>query len=161
MDSPIPSSLNRFPQTNQLQYIKKSIFPAVWKHADAWPFYTPVDPNKHNCPDYFSIIQKPMDLGTIKSKLNGGMYSCSQQCISDFELMFDNCFNYNRGKNEVYASLFISPRIYILLVFFFSIFTSSKFINCLGHHAVWYELAKGLLGVARAHADARGGRSFR
>ena len=42
-----------------------------------------------------------MDLGTIKSKLNGGMYSSSQQCIDDFELMFNNCFDYNRGKNEV------------------------------------------------------------
>ena len=101
MDSPILSSLNRFTQTNQLQYIKKTIFPTLWKHQDAWPFYAPVDPLKLSCPDYFTIIQKPMDLGTIKSKLNGGMYSSSQQCIDDFELMFNNCFDYNRGKNEV------------------------------------------------------------
>jgi hypothetical protein len=108
MDSPILSSLNRFSQTNQLQYIKKSLFPTLWKHPDAWPFYAPVDPVKLNCPDYFTIIQKPMDLGTIKSKLNGGMYSCSQQCIDDFELMFNNCFDYNRGKNEV-VQLIMQP----------------------------------------------------
>ena len=33
------------------------------------PFAQPVDPVKLELPDYFEIIKKPMDLGTIKEKV--------------------------------------------------------------------------------------------
>ena len=39
-------------------------------------FREPVDPEKEKIPDYFDVIKNPMDLGTIKSRLNeGGHYS--------------------------------------------------------------------------------------
>ena len=40
----------RHPLTNQLTYIKRSVFPAVFKHPYAWPFHTPVDVVKLNLP---------------------------------------------------------------------------------------------------------------
>ena len=36
--------------TNQLQYLKKTVFPALWKHHFAWPFREPVDPVKLELP---------------------------------------------------------------------------------------------------------------
>ena len=33
-------------QTNQLQYLLKTVFKAIWKHQFAWPFHTPVDAEK-------------------------------------------------------------------------------------------------------------------
>lgn len=36
--------------TNQLQYLKKVVLPALWKHHFAWPFHAPVDPAKLNLP---------------------------------------------------------------------------------------------------------------
>lgn len=35
------------------------------KDDNAWPFMEPVDPVAQDCPTYFDIIQKPMDIGTI------------------------------------------------------------------------------------------------
>lgn len=36
--------------TNQLQFILKNVFRAVWKHQHSWPFQQPVDANKLNLP---------------------------------------------------------------------------------------------------------------
>ena len=36
--------------TNQLHYMKKTVFPAVWKHNFSWPFRVPVDPVKLELP---------------------------------------------------------------------------------------------------------------
>ena len=37
-------------QTNQLQYLQKVVMKAMWKHQFAWPFHTPVDPEKLGLP---------------------------------------------------------------------------------------------------------------
>lgn len=45
----------------------------VLKKSDhAWPFLTPV--TKKDAPDYHRIIKKPMDFGTIQTKLNDSKY---------------------------------------------------------------------------------------
>lgn len=36
-----------------------------------------------------------MDLGTIRSKLLNGQYETTDACISDFRLIFQNCYLYN------------------------------------------------------------------
>jgi len=50
--------------------------------------------------DYYRIIKRPMDLSTIKKKLDTQQYSCAKECIDDFNLMFNNCYTYN-GEKEV------------------------------------------------------------
>jgi len=50
--------------------------------------------------DYYRIIKHPMDLSTIKKKLDTQQYSCAKECIDDFNLMFNNCYTYN-GEKEV------------------------------------------------------------
>ena len=40
-------------------------------HEDAWPFLTPV--NTKQFPTYKKIIKVPMDISTIRKKLNDGM----------------------------------------------------------------------------------------
>lgn len=46
--------------------------------------------------DYYTIIKRPMDMGQIKRKLENLEYSCSQECIDDFRLVFNNCITYNK-----------------------------------------------------------------
>jgi hypothetical protein len=43
------------------------------KH-EAWIFLEPVDPVKLGITDYFRLIAKPMDLGTIKENLRKHTY---------------------------------------------------------------------------------------
>lgn len=73
------------------------------KHQmNAIPFYNPVDPVALNIPTYHSIIKKPMDMSTIKSKLNTGQYENSKEFESDVRLMFKNCYRFNLPGDPTY-----------------------------------------------------------
>jgi hypothetical protein len=61
----------------------------------AKPFSKPVDVIGLNIPDYLEIIQKPMDLGTIKKKLMGKEYLTQDEFLEDVYLIFENCRKYN------------------------------------------------------------------
>lgn len=52
-------------------------------------------------PDYFTVIEKPMDLTTIKNKLEANKYSKDEQFIEDMALVFANCFLYNQDAHPV------------------------------------------------------------
>lgn len=69
---------------------------AMWKHQHGWPFHTPVDTIKLGLPDYFKFIEYPMDLGTVKKRLEHNYYWCGKECIDDVDLMFKNCYKYNK-----------------------------------------------------------------
>mmetsp|Transcript_13911 Transcript_13911/g.24872 ORF Transcript_13911/g.24872 Transcript_13911/m.24872 type:complete len:1828 (+) Transcript_13911:133-5616(+) len=58
-------------------------------------FQIPVDPVALNISDYFSVIEKPMDFGTIRKKLSNGAYTTVQDFIADCEQVFWNCETYN------------------------------------------------------------------
>ncbi|NXX42938.1 BRDT protein, partial [Tricholaema leucomelas] len=88
-------------QTNQLQYIQRVVMKAVWKHNFSWPFHQPVDAAALNLPDYYSIIKKPMDLSTIKKRLEHNYYTKAAECIEDFKTMFLNCYIYNKPGDDV------------------------------------------------------------
>ncbi|KAG0428589.1 hypothetical protein HPB47_024438, partial [Ixodes persulcatus] len=66
------------------------------------PFRQPVDPLLLQIPDYFDIVKKPMDLSTIKRKLDTGQYQDPWQYVDDVWLMFDNAWLYNRKTSRVY-----------------------------------------------------------
>lgn len=67
-----------------------------------WPFMLPVDPIALNIPDYFTVIKQPMDLSTIRKKLDTGMYTRSDQFENDVRLVFSNCYAYNPPESDVY-----------------------------------------------------------
>ncbi|XP_036422021.1 histone acetyltransferase p300 isoform X2 [Colossoma macropomum] len=80
---------------------------------ESLPFRQPVDPqllgipvrirtsNKTNL-DYFDIVKNPMDLSTIKRKLDTGQYQEPWQYVDDVWLMFNNAWLYNRKTSRVY-----------------------------------------------------------
>lgn len=96
---PPPNKPHR--NTNQLHYLNKTVMKAVWRHQFAWPFYQPVDAVKLNIPDYHKIIKVPMDLGTVKKRLENYYYYSSSECIQDCNTMFTNCYEYNKDGEDV------------------------------------------------------------
>ncbi|XP_066530305.1 bromodomain-containing protein 4 isoform X3 [Hoplias malabaricus] len=88
-------------QTNQLQYLLKVVLKTLWKHQFSWPFQAPVDAIKLNLPDYYKIIKNPMDMGTIKKRLENSYYTNAQECIQDFNTMFTNCYIYNKAGDDI------------------------------------------------------------
>ncbi|KAI7959843.1 hypothetical protein MJO29_004911 [Puccinia striiformis f. sp. tritici] len=55
---------------------------------------------KTDAPDYFDIIRKPMDLGTVLKKVKGGVYKTKSAFNDDLELIWTNCLTYNVQKNH-------------------------------------------------------------
>ncbi|XP_006276484.1 bromodomain-containing protein 2 isoform X4 [Alligator mississippiensis] len=87
--------------TNQLQYLHKVVMKALWKHQFAWPFRQPVDAVKLGLPDYHKIIKQPMDMGTIKRRLENTYYWGAAECMQDFNTMFTNCYIYNKPTDDI------------------------------------------------------------
>ncbi|XP_066519062.1 bromodomain testis-specific protein isoform X4 [Hoplias malabaricus] len=87
--------------TNQLQYLEKVVVRTLLRHHLSWPFRHPVDAVQLNLPDYYTIIKTPMDLNTIKKRLENNYYWKAMECIEDFNTMFTNCYVYNRAGDDI------------------------------------------------------------
>ncbi|KAL3616960.1 hypothetical protein CASFOL_039354 [Castilleja foliolosa] len=74
----------------------------LMSHRGAHIFAQPVDPVKLNIPDYFSFVSKPMDLGTIKRKLESNEYFTADQFADDVRLTFSNAIAYNPEGHAVH-----------------------------------------------------------
>jgi len=69
----------------------------------AWPFYKPVETVALGLSDYFDIIRQPMDLGTVKTKMEAREYATAQEFCNDVRLIFLNCYRYNQPDTDVVA----------------------------------------------------------
>ncbi|THG03336.1 hypothetical protein TEA_011347 [Camellia sinensis var. sinensis] len=97
------NSLHQDPQYEKqelkaaLEVIKK-----VMKMDAAEPFNVPVDPVALAIPDYFDIIDTPMDFGTICSNIeNGVKYKNSKDVLRDVQYIWDNCYKYNKKGHYI------------------------------------------------------------
>jgi Bromodomain len=65
-------------------------------------FNMPVDPIALNLPDYFHKIKYPMDLGTVKSRLQKGFYRSVGGAIADINQVFKNAMIYNAPSHSIH-----------------------------------------------------------
>jgi hypothetical protein len=63
------------------------------------PFLYPV--NTKQFPTYKKIIKTPMDLATIKKKLDASMYKSREEFVDDVRLIFTNCEMFNEDDSPV------------------------------------------------------------
>jgi hypothetical protein len=63
----------------------------------------PVDVKGLGLHDYHKVIEKPMDLGTIKSKMEASEYSNVREIYADVRLVFKNAMKYNEPKDDVFV----------------------------------------------------------
>ncbi|MCO5553532.1 hypothetical protein L7F22_007054 [Adiantum nelumboides] len=74
----------------------------IMKMEAAEPFNVPVDPVALGIPDYFDIVKRPMDLGTICKNLErGGKYRSSRDVYEDVQLVWMNCRIYNQKGDPI------------------------------------------------------------
>lgn len=67
----------------------------------AAPFYEPVDAVKLDIPTYYKVIKRPMDMSTMRKKLEAGEYPNASKFFDDFKLMIRNCFLFNPAGTPV------------------------------------------------------------
>lgn len=68
-------------------------------HPSNWPFLQPV--SRKEVPDYYEVIEEPMDLSTMEVKLENNAYETFDDFIYDCRLIFNNCRQYN-GENTTF-----------------------------------------------------------
>uniref|UniRef100_A0A7N8XIQ7 Bromodomain-containing protein 3-like n=1 Tax=Mastacembelus armatus TaxID=205130 RepID=A0A7N8XIQ7_9TELE len=100
-------------RTNQLQYMQNVVIKSLWRHQFAWPFHQPVDAVTLGLPDYHTIITSPMDLGTIKKRLENNYYWSSSECMQDFNTMFTNCYIYNKPTDDIVLMALALEKIFL------------------------------------------------
>lgn len=79
-----------------------AVIKKVMKMDAAEPFNAPVDPDALGIPDYFDIIDTPMDFGTICRELeHGSKYLNSEGVYKDVQLIWENCYKYNNKGDYI------------------------------------------------------------
>ncbi|XP_075200778.1 bromodomain-containing protein 8 isoform X5 [Anomaloglossus baeobatrachus] len=88
----------------QAQKIWKKAIMLVWRaaanHRYANVFLQPVTDDI--APGYHSIVQRPMDLSTIKKNIETGLIRSTAEFQRDIMLMFQNAVMYNSSDHDVY-----------------------------------------------------------
>lgn len=59
-------------------------------------------PPKKMYPDYYDVIQNPIDMTTIESNIRQEKYNTLEELISDFRIMFSNCRQYNEEGSQIF-----------------------------------------------------------
>ena len=65
------------------------------------PFLTPVNEKEDHAPNYYKIIQNPIDVQTIEKKLKKGNYEDFESFDKDIELIWSNSFLYNKKSSVI------------------------------------------------------------
>lgn len=74
----------------------------VMKMDAAEPFNVPVNPVELGIPDYFDVIDTPMDFGTICDNLEKGVkYMNSEDVFKDVQYIWENCHKYNNKGDYI------------------------------------------------------------
>jgi len=69
---------------------------------DSDPFREPVPWKELQLLDYLNIVKIPMDLGTVKKKLDKKQYKSSDECAADIRLIWHNSMSYNAPNSTFY-----------------------------------------------------------
>lgn len=81
-------------------------FPKIWAkmlaRRDSEFFRDPVDWEALELYDYPEIIEKPMDLNTVKRNFDNGVYRTASDLATDMRLIFMNAMTYNDPASKVF-----------------------------------------------------------
>ncbi|KAK4224647.1 histone acetyltransferase GCN5 [Podospora fimiseda] len=91
--SPDMDQLSRVPRHGpHFNELRRFLY-QMQNHKQAWPFLNPV--NREEVPDYYNVIEQPMDLSTIEERLEHDHYQVPKDLLADMKLIFSNCKQYN------------------------------------------------------------------
>ncbi|KAM9392722.1 LOW QUALITY PROTEIN: CREB binding protein b [Pholidichthys leucotaenia] len=101
--TPTPQNRKKVFKPEELRQALMPTLESLYRQdPESLPFRQPVDPMLLGIPDYFEIVKNPIDLSTIKRKLDTGQYQEPWQYVDDVWLMFNNAWLYNRKTSRVY-----------------------------------------------------------
>ena len=91
----------------KLKAICGDVLKNLQQHAHGWVFNSPVNPVELGLLDYFEVVKRPMDLGTIKKRMENGCCNSLEAFYADVNLTFENAMLYNPEARN-YRSMYLS-----------------------------------------------------
>ncbi|WBW73326.1 SAGA complex histone acetyltransferase catalytic subunit Gcn5 [Schizosaccharomyces osmophilus] len=82
--------------------VLEMLFTEMQNHPSSWPFAQPV--NREDVPDYYEVIEHPVDLSTMEYRLRNNQYESVEEFIRDAKLIFNNCRQYNDPSTTYYKN---------------------------------------------------------
>ena len=91
-------------------------------NSDGRPIYPNFQflPSKRRYPEYFSVIDSPIDLKIIAQKIQGGEYSNLNDLERDLLLLVRNACLFNEPGSQIYKDAKTLKKVNIILFFFHS-----------------------------------------
>ena len=89
----------------------KKLIKELMNHRSAWPFNQPVDVVKF--PNYYQLIEHPIDMGTMKKRLDSNHYADLDQFAADMKRMWTNCYSFNQDPNSDVRTTRCTPPHYV------------------------------------------------
>lgn len=118
-----------FWMNDDLKKLLESILEKLMAHPITTPFQTPVPAGEDAPANYFEIIKHPIDLGTIKKKLEENQYDDFQAFYSDVDLVWKNAETYNEPGIGISVLAAESRRIFSALCRKENLFLLSTWCN--------------------------------
>lgn len=117
-----PSSTAAFQEKTRFLKIANKILGQCLKHRNGYLFQEPVNPILLGIPDYFNIVKRPMDFGTIKIKLQNNAYETYNNFVEDLFLVLDNSILYNGVEHFVgRAALDLKADVNVMIKEFYQV----------------------------------------
>ncbi|XP_034476130.1 bromodomain testis-specific protein [Drosophila innubila] len=98
---PMSKRAKSSPEISACKAIMRNLFSKRYK-SFAWVFYHPIDANFLGLYDYHDIVKEPMDLSTIKHRLNSNFYLNAVDFARDVRLIFYNTYLYTSADHLCY-----------------------------------------------------------
>ncbi|KAI9761491.1 MAG: histone acetyltransferase [Chaenotheca gracillima] len=108
--SPDMDQLSRVPRHGPHFNELRRLMYQIQNHKQAWPFLNPV--NRDEVPDYYNVIETPMDLSTVEERLERDYYTTPKDLVADLKLIFKNCRQYN-DATTVYTKCAVKLEKYL------------------------------------------------
>ena len=65
----------------------QTLLRVIIRHRHAGPFIEPVNPERDGCPDYLAVIKSPMDLSTVRRRLDAHQLHTVGDFVSALKLV--------------------------------------------------------------------------
>jgi len=100
-----PYFLGEMPLAQWLLAVKKYVVTPLLRHPRSMAFRKPVDAKALGIfPIYNQVITRPMDLGTVKEKVDKKLYNAKAVVLQDIDLVWNNALKFNPSGHEVHEA---------------------------------------------------------
>nr|XP_049705113.1 protein polybromo-1 isoform X12 [Helicoverpa armigera] len=112
--TPTPSSTpikSNLPLKKKLHYISKQLVEFTCSDGRQPMLLFMEKPSKKLYPEYYNVIDKPIDMITIEANIKNDRYNSIDEMVSDFRLMFSNCRQFNEEGSMIYEDANLLERV--------------------------------------------------